>query len=183
MGENKALKPFLGRPLIQRVIERVAPIADELFVTTNRPREFEFLGVRLIPDLKPGLGALGGLYTALVSAASPFVAVTACDMPFVSVELLQKMYQLIVEKEADLVVARSAEGLEPLHAVYRRLACIPIIASSLEKGQLRISGWFSEARMQILDRAEVEIYDPEGRAFWNLNTPEEFTEAERLAGK
>jgi len=54
MGEDKALKPFLGRPLIQRVIERLAPIADELLVTTNRPEEYAFLNQRLIADLKPG---------------------------------------------------------------------------------------------------------------------------------
>ena len=43
MGEDKALKPFLGRPLIQRVIDRMMPIADEIIVTTNRPAEYEFL--------------------------------------------------------------------------------------------------------------------------------------------
>jgi molybdopterin-guanine dinucleotide biosynthesis protein A len=84
MGEDKALKPFLGRLLIQRVIDRVTPIADELIVTTNRPAEYEFLNLRLVPDLKPGRGALGGLYTAIASAASPLVAVVACDMPFAS---------------------------------------------------------------------------------------------------
>ncbi len=181
MGEDKALKLFLGRPLIQRVIERASPIADELFVTTNRPREFEFLNVRLIPDLKPGFGSLGGLYTALASAALPFVAVVACDMPFVSVELLARMYQLIVEKEADVVVARSAEGLEPLHAVYRRAVCVPAIESSLKAGRLRITGWFPKVRTYISEYAEVIAHDPEGRVFWNLNTPEEFAEAERLA--
>ena len=68
MGEDKALKTFLGRPLIQRVIERLSPIADELIVTTNRPEDYTFLDLRLIPDLKPGRGALGGLYTAIASA-------------------------------------------------------------------------------------------------------------------
>ncbi|NUQ60424.1 MAG: NTP transferase domain-containing protein [Anaerolineales bacterium] len=55
MGEDKALKPFLGKPLIERVIERLSPIADELIVTTNRPADYEFLKTRLMPDLKPGL--------------------------------------------------------------------------------------------------------------------------------
>jgi len=57
MGEDKALKPFLGRPLIQRVIERLAPVADELIVTTNRLEDYAFLDLRLIADLKPGRGA------------------------------------------------------------------------------------------------------------------------------
>ncbi|HVN14797.1 MAG TPA: molybdenum cofactor guanylyltransferase [Anaerolineales bacterium] len=181
MGEDKGLKLFLGRPLIQRVIERVSPLADEIFVTTNLPQDYAFLGVRLVPDLKPGLGSLGGLYTALASASSPFVAAVACDMPFVSVELLKVMVQLIVEKEADVVVAKSAQGLEPLHAVYRRAACLPIIKESLAAGQLRITSWFSLVKAYILEQDDYAAFDPEGRAFWNLNTPEEFAKAERLA--
>src|SRR5215207_1652434 len=89
MGEDKALKTFLGRPLIQRVIERLSHMADELIVTTNRPDDYGFLNLRLAPDLKPDRGALGGLYTAIASAAHPIVAVVACDMPFASGELLE----------------------------------------------------------------------------------------------
>ena len=133
MGEDKALKPFLGRPLIQRVIERLTPIADELIVTTNRPDTYSFLNVPLVSDLKPGRGALGGLYTAIASASNPFVAVVACDMPFASGTLLQTASKLMVEDEADVVIARAVpraqragkgeEGYEPLHAIYRRETC------------------------------------------------------------
>src|ERR1051325_5119992 len=90
MGEDKALKTFLGRPLIQRVIDRLAPIADELIVTTNHPDDYRFLG------LKPGRGALGGLYTAIASGSNPLVAVVACDMPFASPELLEAARQILV---------------------------------------------------------------------------------------
>ncbi len=96
MGEDKALKTFLGRPLIQRVIERLAPIADELIVTTNRPEDYSFLNLRLISDLKPGRGALGGLYTAIASASNPLVAVVACDMPFASATLFEAATRLMV---------------------------------------------------------------------------------------
>ena len=90
MGEDKALKTFLGRPLIQRVAEQLSPIADELIVTTNRPEEYAFLNLPLFPDLKPGRGALGGLYTAIASAKHPLVAVVACDMPFVTAGALDQ---------------------------------------------------------------------------------------------
>src|SRR5512143_3548683 len=104
MGEDKALKPFLGRPLIQRVIERLSPIADELIVTTNRPDDYHFLDLPLFPDLKPDRGALGGLYTAIASATHPIVAVVACDMPFASAALLDASSRLLVEIEADIVI-------------------------------------------------------------------------------
>ena len=96
MGEDKALKIFLGKPLIQRVIERMIPIADEIIVTTNRPAEYAFLNLRLVPDLKPGRGALGGLYTAIASAAHPLVAVVACDMPFASQMFFEGARRLMV---------------------------------------------------------------------------------------
>ncbi|MFL7867205.1 MAG: molybdenum cofactor guanylyltransferase, partial [Anaerolineales bacterium] len=56
MGRDKALMPFLGRPLIQRVVDRLSPIADEIIVTTNNPDDYRFLGLPLFPDLKPGRG-------------------------------------------------------------------------------------------------------------------------------
>jgi molybdopterin-guanine dinucleotide biosynthesis protein A len=191
MGEDKALKPFLGRPLIQRVVDRLAPIADELIVTTNRPEDYAFLGLRLVPDLKPGRGALGGLYTAIASANAPVVAVAACDMPFASASLLETAARLLVEEEADIVIPRvtlpsepggkAAEGYEPLHAVYRRAACLPAIESALAADQWKVIAWFPQVKVRELTADEITRLDPSGRAFWNVNTPEEFVEAERLA--
>ena len=68
MGQNKALMPFLNQPLIERVVNRLAPYANELLVITNKPEQYAFIGVQLTPDILPGRGALGGLFTALSSA-------------------------------------------------------------------------------------------------------------------
>jgi molybdopterin-guanine dinucleotide biosynthesis protein A len=181
MGENKALKPFLGHALIQRVIDRIRPIADEVLVTTNQPEAFAFLGLPLFPDLKPGRGPLGGLYTALVSAKNPIVAVVACDMPFASAPLLVAAADLLVQEEADVVIARTAEGFEPLHAAYRREKCIPAIESAIESDQWRMIAWFPSVKVRTLLTEEIQKYDPEGLAFRNVNTPDEFAEAERHA--
>ena len=191
MGEDKALKTFLGRPLIERVIERLAPIADELIVTTNRPEDYAFLtastealhGVPLSlrADLKPGRGALGGLYTAIASAKHSLVAVAACDMPFASATLFEAASSLLLEKEVDVVIPRSEEGYEPLHAVYRRAACLPAIESAIEADQWRVISWFPQVRVQILTPDEVKRYDLLGLAFWNVNTPDEFAKAEEIA--
>jgi molybdopterin-guanine dinucleotide biosynthesis protein A len=181
MGEDKALKPFLGRPLIQRMVDRLQPIADELIVTTNRPAEYDFLNLRLIPDLKPDRGALGGLYTAIASATHPIVAVVACDMPFASTKLIETMGRLLVENEADVVIAKSEEGYEPLHAVYRRETCLPAIESAIEADQWKVIAWFPQVKVRVLTSEEIRSSDPDGLAFWNVNTPDEFAEAEKLA--
>src|SRR5215216_515413 len=180
MGEDKALKPFLGRPLIQRVIERLSPVADELIVTTNRPEDYAFLYLRLTSDLKLGRGALGGLYTAIASATHPIVAVVACDMPFASGTLLEAASRLLVEEEADVVIAKSDEGYEPLHAVYRRETCLPAIEAAIDADQWKVIAWFPQVKVRVLTPDEFKRYDTLGLAFWNVNTPEEFAEAERI---
>jgi len=173
------------------VIERLAPIADEILVTTNHPDDYAFLGLRLVPDLVAGRGALGGLYTALASAASPIVAVAACDMPFASASLLEAAARLLVQEEADVVIPRAApraervgktdEGYEPFHAVYRRATCVPAIQSAIQADQWKVIAWFPQVKVRELTMGEVTRLDPSGLAFWNVNTPEEFAEAERLA--
>jgi molybdopterin-guanine dinucleotide biosynthesis protein A len=181
MGEDKALKTFLERPLIQRVIDRLASIADEVIVTTNRPEDYAFLNVPLFPDLKPGRGALGGLYTAIASAKHPLVAVVACDMPFASANLLEAESSLLLEEEVDVVIPRSDEGYEPLHAVYRRETCLPAIDAAIQADQWKVVSWFPQVKVHVLTFDEIKRYDLLGLAFWNVNTPEEFAEAERIA--
>ena len=183
MGEDKALKTFFGRPLIQRVIERLTPIADEIIVTTNRPEAYAFLNLRLFTDLKPGRGALGGLYTAIASASHPIVAVVACDMPFASATLIETASRLLVdaEREADVVIAKSEEGYEPLHAIYRRETCLPAIESAIDADQWKVIAWFPNVKVRLLTPHELKDSDPSGLAFWNVNTPEEFAKAEQIA--
>ncbi len=181
MGEDKALKLFLGRPLIERVIENLLPIADEMIVTTNRPAEYGFLNHRLVPDIRPGRGSLGGLYTAIASASHPFVAVAACDMPFASKNYFESAYRLMVKEEADVVISKTDQGHEPFHALYRRETCLPVIESAIDADQWKVIAWFPQVKLRVVSPDELKSFDPSGLCFWNLNTPEEFTEAERIA--
>jgi molybdopterin-guanine dinucleotide biosynthesis protein A len=181
MGADKALLPFLGQPLILRLLNRLAGLADEVLVTSNQPENYRFLGLSPIPDLLPGCGALGGLYTALEAAHHLCVAVVACDMPFANPELLAAELVLLLEMEADAVIPRSANGTEPFHAVYRRETCLPHVKAALDSGKRRVDAWFPQVKIHYLAPAETLPYDPDGLAFLNVNTPKELREAERIA--
>lgn len=181
MGADKALLPFLGQPLILRPLRRLAVVADEVLVTSNQPEKYQFLGLTPIPDLLPGYGALSGLYTALSVASHPYVAVVACDMPFASPELFVVELALLRESGADAVIPCSDAGTEPFHAVYRRETCLPYIRAALEAGKRRVDAWFSQVNIRYLEPAEFLPYNPDQRAFLNINTPEELTEAEGMA--
>jgi molybdopterin-guanine dinucleotide biosynthesis protein A len=181
MGSDKALLSFLGQPLILRVLSRLAGIADEILITANQPEKYHFLGLTPIPDLVPGTGALGGIFTALSAASHPYVAVVACDMPFASPELFA--YELITIRKAgaDGIIPRSGAGTEPFHAVYKRDTCLPHVWSALEAGKRRVDAWFDEVNMRYLERNEIETYSPLGTAFLNINTLEELQAAVELA--
>ncbi len=186
MGQDKALMPFLGRPLIVHSVDRMKDLADELLITTNHPESYSFLqmppfAIPLFADILPGLGALGGLYTALAVSREPLVAVIACDMPFVSPVLLRAQRDLLLQEDADVVIPRSPDGLEPLHAIYRRAACLPAVDAALRAGERKMVAWYPAVRLRVMSPEEVSIYDPGFQSFVNVNTPAEFRQAEELA--
>lgn len=181
MGEEKALLVFHGRTLIQRVIDRVKPLGDELLITTNRPEYFQKFNLPLYEDLLPGHGALGGLYTALSVAQFPVVIVVACDMPFVNAEILALAIRELESNEVDLVIPETTKGYEPFHAVYHREKCVPAILRALEAGKRRLISWFPDVKVRVIPDSVLMRYDPQQIAFNNLNTRDEFLKAEQLA--
>ena len=181
MGQDKALLPFLGKPLIARIVARMAPIADELIVSTNRPDDYGFLGLPLVTDKIPDRGALGGLYTALEAASQAQVAVVACDMPFANAGLIRELSAIMENESADVVIPQTEGGYEPFHTVYRRETCLPMVESSIQAGMWKVISWFPLVRVRAIRPNELRQYDPRGLTFFNINTPEDFSEAEALA--
>jgi molybdopterin-guanine dinucleotide biosynthesis protein A len=179
-GEDKALAQLLGKPLLAHVLERTAGLADETFIVTNRPVAYAQFGQRLVGDVLPGYGALGGVYTALHQAACPWVLCLACDMPLVNRSLVA--YLLTLTEGVDVVMP-CVNGLwEPMHAVWSR-ACVAPIYAALERGDRRVVSFFPAVRVRQVTQAEVETYDPEHLSFLNVNTPGQLAEiAQRLAG-
>ncbi|GIV66012.1 MAG: molybdenum cofactor guanylyltransferase [Chloroflexota bacterium] len=181
MGTNKALLPFLGQPLIQRVVERLKPVADEMIITSNQPGDYAFLNLPVHPDIMPGYGALGGLLTALTVSTSPVTAVVACDMPFVSAELLMYQMQVFQRGQWDAVVPKGKGGFEPLHAIYRTAICRQAVAQAIKLGEKKMIAWFPKVKIYTIEQAEWCSFDPQGRIFWNVNTPQELQSAEAAA--
>jgi molybdopterin-guanine dinucleotide biosynthesis protein A len=181
MGQDKALMPFLGQPLIQRIFEQLKGIAEEVILSTNHPEAYAFLNIRMVPDIYPDRGALGGLYSVLRLARHSILAAVACDMPFASPSLFSFEKRLLSTTGVDAVVPSTKDGLEPLHAVYRRDTCLPVVEAALMAGELKLSGWLSKIDVRQVLPEEIAHFDPDGLAFQNLNTLEEFRLAEERA--
>ncbi len=177
MGRDKALLSLGGVPLIERVLEKVADLGDELQITSNDPDRYRYLGVPLIPDPEPGAGALLGLLTALRAATHDRVLVVGCDMPFLSRPLLERLVELAPKAEA--VLPLDGGRYEPLLAVYSR-ACIPAIEASLAAGDHRMISFLPEITLHTVEHDTLDRLDPERLSFFNVNTPDDLQRAEEL---
>lgn len=179
LGSDKAFLLLGGQPLVARTVQRLAALSDDLLVVTNDPAPFEPLAlpVRLVPDERPGEGALMGIYSGLAAARHSHSLVVACDMPFLNLSLLR--YMLLLADGYDLVIPRLRGLLEPLHAIYGK-ACLPAMADLLERGQRQIIGFFHRVRVRYVEEEEVDRYDPRHTSFVNVNTQEDWERAQVL---
>lgn len=177
MGRDKGLVLLKGKPLVQHVLDRVRGLGEDVLITTNNTEEYAFLGVRLVPDDMPEAGVLAGLRTALAAALGETVLVLACDTPFVSRPLLEHL--LSESGRAQVVVPRRAGEYEPLQAVYAR-SCLPAVEAALAAGERRMVAFFPRVSVLSVEEETVSRYDPEGLSFFNVNTPQDLEQAERL---
>lgn len=180
MGQSKATVLFAGRPLICRIVERVAPVADDLIVTTNEAEKLGFLqqeyaecDIRLIPDVYEFRGALPGIYSALLAADNSYVAIVACDMLCASPSLIAREVIAMDQSGADVVVPVNTHGYEPFHALYRRDTCLVAIKAAIDRGSFRAQAFFDDVKVCELPQSEVLKAEPMGGCFINANTPEE----------
>jgi molybdenum cofactor guanylyltransferase len=180
MGTDKSFVPILGMPLIERLLTRVSDLGqDETILITNRPSEYAYLGLPTFGDVLPGKGSLGGIYTALTHSRQFYTLALACDMPFVNPALLRHMITLCQGDQFDVIVPRVEGYPEGLHAVYSK-ACLQPIRERLDADQLKVIGFYERVRVRYLDEADYQRFDPKGLSFYNVNTPEELAEAQRL---
>jgi molybdopterin-guanine dinucleotide biosynthesis protein A len=177
-GRPKALLELGGRRIIERVLDAVGPVVDDVLIVTNTPELYGFLRLPMIADAFPDHGSLGGIFTGLRAAAGDAAFTVACDMPFVHRDVVR----LVVGRAAagDVVIPRVGEQLETMHAVYGK-ACLPHIETRLRAGRLKIVGFFDRVRVVEIGEAEVARYRAPAVAFMNVNTPDELQRARALA--
>jgi len=123
-------------------------------------------GTRQVPDVIPGAGPLGGIYTGLLAMSRPFGFFVACDMPLLDATVVRRQLEVLRESDADAVVPTWDGYLEPLHAAYSQ-DCLPAVRRQLESGDVRIRRFFDSVNVLYWDVA-AEGISP--RAFANVNT-------------
>lgn len=177
-GVNKALIEVGGKPVIHRVLDAVRPITDEILVIGGLVAGVDLPGARIVPDEFEGGSALVGLYSGMAQVKNDASIAVACDMPFLSTQLLAHI--LRVSRGVDAAVPRIGPHLEALHAVYRR-SCLPIMLDMLESGNHKIIDFYPRISLRQVAEAEVRKLDPDLTSMMNINTPGDLDRARALA--
>ena len=169
LGRDKVLLSYEGKPLvlhIHRLLNGLFP--RTLLIGHPRP-ELETHGLTCIPDLVPDKGVLGGIYTALNTAATPYVFVTGADMPFLTTSLISEI--LDHRGNADAVIPRGPRGFEPLCALYSKRCAVPM-KNAIDGGTFKIM-----AALEGLNIITPEITVAEGdqNPFANINYPQDIS--------
>lgn len=174
MGKNKALLPMGGKPVVRRLVELFSQLFEEVMIAANDPALYGPYCRKVVADVFPGKGPLAGLHAALTQARKDWVFMTACDTPFVSENLVRAMSKLT--GGVDAVLAETEEGIEPLNAFYSK-QCLPAVHGCLEAGEFRMVSFHPRIKLRVVSAAELAQWDPDGRTFWNMNTPEDYEKA------
>ncbi|MBI2874033.1 MAG: molybdenum cofactor guanylyltransferase [Firmicutes bacterium] len=194
-GTDKALQPFLGRPLLARVMETLRPLVGEVLIVARdegRRAEFEALNLeaRLVVDGSPLRGSIVGLAAGLRGTTREYNFFAACDMPFLNPGLIAHLLAVAGEDVAGepgrrpvVVIPRWSSGLyEPLHSVYRQ-ECLTAVENILAGGSLRIIDLFGAVPVRFVDETELRQFGPLEHAFMNINTRDDLARAERMASE
>ncbi len=174
-GVDKAFIRLEKTPMIERVLEVVTEVCDDIIVVSRSHEDYLHYDVRSVEDLVPGTGPLGGLYTGLKASNSSINFVVACDMPFLN----RKFIQYMVDRfgSTDIVIPRLNGFLEPLHALYSR-ACIPAIEDNLEAGERKLKSFFHQVSITVVEEHMITPFDPDLRMFTNINNSDDMRAAE-----
>jgi molybdopterin-guanine dinucleotide biosynthesis protein A len=181
-ASDKALLPFGDRPLVVHMAERVKSVCGNATLVGPRAR-YAHLGLPVVEDIYPEAGPLGGLHAALSNSNGAWSLVVACDMPNVTCEFLQLLVGIARNTSADAVVpAARPSGFEPLCGLYSA-ACLPDVEKDLRARHYKLLRFLEalqgQGRLRLVTHEEWLPYDPQGRLFWNLNTPEEYQQARK----
>jgi molybdopterin-guanine dinucleotide biosynthesis protein A len=179
MGEDKRYLVVGEQTLLERGLAVLRSIFQEVLVVIAQDSLPLNVDARVVRDLVPDCGSLGGLYTGLTQATTPYIFVVACDMPFLDPAVITQFTSR--RASADIVMAKLAARLHPMHALYGK-GCLPVLEQMIRARQLKIQEMLSHAslRVQYVTEADLLTIDPSGRSFHNVNTPADLEVARSL---
>ena len=183
-GRDKALVPLAGKPCLARMLELLGQSGVRETLVIGKKSLYGHLGSPCVADKWPGEGPLGGIITALRCSGPNkygylWNLIVSCDMPFLTAKWLEHILKTAFKSEADVVLAKSEHGPEPLCAVWRT-SCCDAVEAQFQRGVRRVNEAIGHLKSEVLDAEDWKRFDSAGRLFWNMNTFADYEEAQRI---
>jgi molybdenum cofactor guanylyltransferase len=179
MGEDKRYLVIGEQTLLERGLTVLRSAFEEVLVVIAQDSPSLDVDARVVRDLVPDCGSLGGLYTGLIQATNPWIFAVACDMPFLNQTVIAQFTSR--RAAVDIVMAKLADKLHPMHALYGK-GCVPVVEQMIQARQLKIQRMVSQPLLRVKYVTEEDLFtiDPSWRSFFNVNTVAELEEARHL---
>ena len=181
MGSDKALLRLGGQTFVQRIAKELLRFSSKVNVV-GRTRDDLGLDLPTIPDIYEKWGALGGLHAALTACRTEWAAIVACDLPFVTAELVARLFGL--REGFDAVVPVQRDGIpQPLCAVYKASECLGKAEFLIKAGERRPAALLQSVRTRWVTFEELQDLRDAELFFDNINSPEDYYLATQKGGR
>ncbi len=188
-GGDKCLRPLGGRPILQRIVDRVRSQVGPLVLNANGdPERFAGFGLPVVPDVIEGFaGPLAGVLTGLAWAESKapgcrWLASFATDAPFVPEDLVARLLNAVEEEGADMACAASRGRPHPVFGLWPVRLKAELEAAMRDEDIRKVDVWTGRFRLATVEFPDIETGAGALDPFFNTNRPEDLEEAERLLG-
>lgn len=180
MGQDKAQLRLGPETMLERLTARLSPVASSVTLVGS-PRAYLGHSLPTVPDVYEKWGALGGIHAAVLAAETDWSFVIACDLPFVTRDLFERL-KSFAHVSVDAIVPMQPDGRpQPVCALYRRETCLPEIERLVSAGEHTLRALLTNVRTRYVQFKELGDLPGARNFFLNLNTPEDFERAKRLA--
>lgn len=180
MKYNKAFAEITSRSSIEIIIDKFSHFFDETMIISNEPELYKRFGLPIYTDIYPRLGPISGIHSALYHSNFDRIFLLGCDMPFISMPLVELMLEKL--NGFDTVVPRIDSYLQPTSAVYSQ-SCLPLLTDCLENNKLKLTMIFQELNSLILDESQLRQFGPIEEILFNVNDSRALMTARQMAGR
>jgi molybdopterin-guanine dinucleotide biosynthesis protein A len=178
-GREKYFFVYDGQTFIERLIATLREVVDEIILVAKDPEQekrlSQLVDIRIISDIRKGIGPIGGLHAGVLEAHGEEVFVVACDMPCVDSRVINRLFDLLEGYDA-VIPTWNGTMLEPLHAVYKKEALVQYLRSH---ESLSLRDMVRSIHSRYVSVRNLQDIDPKLTSFTNINKIEDLEKITR----
>lgn len=181
LGTDKTRLPLGRRTMLEHVLRALGTLCRPILIAGRSPATAVDPGIRWVADRRPGRGPLAGLEAGLAGAPEGWVAVAACDQPFLRPALLELLWAAARSAAAGAVIPLLDGRPQPFPAVYHT-SLAPVVSRLLDSGPAPVQAVLDQVAVVYVSEGQIRSADPQLLSFHNVNTPEAYRQALALIG-